>query len=63
MKCPKCNTEAKIVKTQYVAENDDSPDIPTKLYIEQLFACRNPQCVDFEKVIKTVRNPLSLEKD
>jgi len=63
MKCPRCNIEARISRSRYVTENDDNPDKQTKLFLEQSFTCRNPQCTDYGKVIRTVRNPLRLEKD
>lgn len=63
MKCPKCSIEAAISATKYVTEGDNSPDTETKLYIEQHFTCRNPQCADFGKEIMVKRNHLRLEKD
>lgn len=43
-----------------VVENDDTPDKQTKLYIEQDFECRNPQCSNYEKVVDTARNEIEL---
>ena len=60
MVCPKCNTLAAIGATKYVTENDDSPEKATKLFIEQQFKCRNPQCRDFGKVIGTKKNELKV---
>ena len=63
MRCPKCNIEAGIVKSGYVTANDDSPDKETELYLQNEYACRNPACVNYRKIISTVRNPLKLSKD
>ena len=60
MKCPKCDIEAAIVTTRYVTENDDTADKKTKLFIEQDFACRNPNCTEHETIIGTVRNEIEL---
>jgi hypothetical protein len=49
--------------TRYVTVDDNTPEKETKLFIEQQFKCRNPQCQDFGKVIGTKRNPLKVESD
>lgn len=61
MTCPKCKIEARISQTKHVVENDDTPEKDTKLFIEQHFTCRNPQCADFGKEIGVKRNPIRLE--
>lgn len=58
MQCPKCRLEAVISNSKYVIENDTTPDVETKLYIEQEFSCRNPQCTEHGKVIGSNKNPL-----
>lgn len=58
MQCPKCRLEAVISNSKYVIENDTTPDEETKLYIEQEFSCRNPQCTEYGKVIGSNKNPL-----
>ena len=63
MQCPKCKITAAIRKTRYVTENDTTPEKETKLYLEQSFKCRNPQCSEYGKIIGTARHPLRLEKD
>lgn len=63
MQCPKCKIEAAIVKSGYTTVNDDTPDKETELYINQEYACRNPACDNYKKVIGTVKNPLRLSKD
>ena len=63
MVCPRCNVVAAIRSTSYVVTGDNSPSEATKLYVEHKFMCRNPQCVDYGKIIGRKRNPLSLGKD
>lgn len=63
MQCPKCKIEAAIVKSGYTTVNDDTPDKETELFIKQEYACRNPACDNYKKVIGTVKNPLRLSKD
>lgn len=63
MVCPKCNTLAAIGMTRYVVVDDNTPEKKTKLFIEQQFKCRNPQCQEFGNVIGTKRNPLKVESD
>ena len=63
MVCPKCNVVAKIGATRYVTEGDNDPKTETKLFIEQQFVCRNPQCIECGKIIGTKRNRLKVEND
>ena len=63
MLCPKCNIEAAIRDTRYVAENDDTPEKETKLFIKQSVYCRNPNCADYGKIVRTIKHQISLEKD
>lgn len=63
MLCPKCNISAAIRHVGYVVDGDNDPNKETKLYVEQKFMCRNPQCADYGKVIGRKRNPIRLEKD
>ena len=60
MKCPKCQVELRIIHSRNVLENDDTPDVPTKLYMEQDLTCLNKNCEDFETIVKTVRNELPI---
>ena len=60
MKCPKCQVELRIIHSRNVLENDNTPDTPTKLFMEQDLTCLNKGCEDFEKVVKTVRNELPI---
>ena len=55
MKCPVCQTELRITRSRNVVENDDRPDAPTKLYVEQDMRCLNKNCRNFEKIVETVR--------
>ena len=56
MKCPLCQVEMRIIRSRNVVENDNTPDKPTKLYVEQDFSCLNKSCKNYEKVVETVRN-------
>lgn len=60
MKCPLCNIEMRITKSRNVLENDNTPDTPTKLYVEQDLSCLNKNCQNFKKVVKTVKNELPI---
>ena len=60
MKCPKCQVELRIIHSRNVLENDDTPDVPTKLFMEQDLTCLNKNCEDFETIVKTVRNELPI---
>ena len=63
MKCPLCNVEMRIVKSRMVVKNDDTPDIPTKLFVEQELSCLNKGCANFESTVETIRNELPLIQD
>lgn len=60
MKCPICQVEMRICRSRNVVENDDTPDAPTKLFVEQDLMCRNKECQNFDKVVDTVRNELPI---
>lgn len=46
MLCPNCAAEMRIIKSQLVFENDDTPDKPTVALVELTLCCRNPQCTN-----------------
>jgi hypothetical protein len=48
-----------------VVENDDTPDIPTKLFVEQEFSCLNKGCANYESTVETMKNeiPLTLNEE
>lgn len=60
MKCPLCQTEMIISRSRNTLENDDTPDIPTKLFIEQDLKCRNRECKNYDQVVDTVKTELPL---
>lgn len=60
MKCPLCQVEMRISLSRNVVENDDTPDVETKLYIEQELMCMNRNCANFERTVQTVRNELPI---
>lgn len=55
MKCPLCQTEMRITQSRNVLVNDDTPDKPTELYIEQDLKCMNKNCANYDKVVETER--------
>lgn len=63
MQCPLCKIEAAISASRYVVENDTSEDKETKLFMEHDLKCRNPQCTNYNRVFKTVKNELQISKD
>jgi len=60
MECPKCRVQMRITRSRNVLENDNTPDVPTKLFIEQEVSCLNKDCENFETVVKTVRSELPI---
>lgn len=63
MQCPLCKIEAAISASRYVVENDTSEDKETKLFMEHDLKCRNPQCTNYNRIFKTVKNELQISKD
>ena len=62
MKCPLCNLEMRITGSRFIVENDDTPDIPTKLFREMDFSCVNQKCANNGKVVETIRDELDLSQ-
>lgn len=60
MKCPLCQVEMRITRSRNILENDDNPDIPTKLFVVQEVSCMNKDCANYEKVIDSVKNELPI---
>ena len=56
MKCPLCNVEMRIVKSGYVTNGN-------KLFTRQTFSCRNKECPNYGKDVKTVYNALKVTED
>ncbi len=54
MKCPKCNIEMQITKSNLRFEGDNSPDTETKAYRVLTLECRNPQCIGHKEVIESL---------
>ncbi|MED9905280.1 MAG: hypothetical protein UFG06_14010 [Lachnospiraceae bacterium] len=63
MKCPLCNIEMAIQATRHKLAGDKTPDVETRLYIEQDFTCRNKKCSNYGKMVYTNKNPIQLSKD
>ena len=51
MKCPLCNTEMRIKSTDYVTNEG-------RIYARQILTCRNRNCNNFGKDVKTLYSPL-----
>ena len=60
MKCPLCQVELRITKSRNVVENDDTPNEPTRLFVEQDLSCLNKNCNNYKKVLQTVRSELEI---
>lgn len=60
MKCPLCNVEMRITRSRNVVENDDTPDAPTKLFVEQELSCLNKNCQNFQKVVQTSKSEIPI---
>lgn len=56
MKCPKCQVELRITNSRNVVENDDTPDVPTRLFVVQELKCLNKNCDNYNTIVETVRN-------
>lgn len=60
MKCPLCQVEMRITRSRNILENDDNPDIPTRLFVVQEVSCMNKDCANYEKVVDSVKNELPI---
>ena len=52
MKCPKCNIEMQIIKSNLRFEGDTSPDTQTKAIRVLTLKCRNKQCSGHEETVE-----------
>lgn len=60
MKCPLCDIEMRITASRNVVENDDTPSVATRLFIEQDLSCLNRNCANYEKVVETEKIELPI---
>ena len=60
MKCPICQLEMRITRSRNIVTNDDTPDKPTKLYVEQEMSCMNKNCKNYNTVVETIRNEIPI---
>ena len=60
MKCPLCQVEMRITRSRNVVENDDTPDTPTKLFVEQEISCLNKNCNNYNTVVETVKSEIPI---
>ena len=56
MKCPLCKTEMRIKSSSYV-QNEG------KLFKKMIFTCRNKDCKNFGKEVKSTYLPLEVSTD
>lgn len=56
MQCPLCNTEMRIMATDYVMNNGN-------LFTRQILTCRNKNCNNFGKEVKTIYLPMQITED
>jgi hypothetical protein len=62
--CPKCNSLLRVGRNYYTTENDDTPDLETKIFITLEMLCINVDCnnyagEDIEKpnvIVETIKN-------
>lgn len=56
MKCPLCNTEMIISASGYVVNQG-------QVSVKQTFSCRNKNCGNYGKAVKSIYIPLSVRED
>jgi hypothetical protein len=45
--CDKCNRMLRVGRSYYTFENDTTPDLPTKAFVNLEMLCINEECVNF----------------
>ena len=60
MKCPSCDAELRIVGVRNMVENDDTPDVPTKLFLEQDLECVNVKCPSYQQIVETIKTEIPI---
>lgn len=50
MLCKICNNHMYIIKGKHRVENDNTPDVPTKLFYDHTYQCTNDKCKHTEIV-------------
>ena len=60
MECVECKSKLVISKTGYRAENDDTPNVPTRMICYQELSCLNEKCERKGKVVDTIEHDLEL---
>lgn len=60
MKCPLCQVEMRIARSFNTVENDDTPDLPTKLYVVQDMTCVKKDCEYYEKTVDTIKTEIPI---
>jgi hypothetical protein len=57
MLCPLCQTEMRISRSVYRLKNIDPPE----MVIAHDLVCRSKKCPNYDKVVKTIENPVEVE--
>ena len=60
MQCPLCHVEMKITNSYIQLENDDTPDLPTRVFIMQDLSCVNRECTNYNTVVETSKGEMSV---
>lgn len=50
----------KITNSYIQLENDDTPDLPTKVFIMQDLSCVNRECTNYNTVVETSKGEMSV---
>jgi hypothetical protein len=45
--CPKCNSLLRVGRNYYTFENDTTPDLPTKAFVNLEMLCMNVDCNNY----------------
>lgn len=56
MQCPKCSVEMRVNESGYVANEG-------KVFLKQVFTCRNSNCSNYQKEVKAIYMPLEISED
>ena len=60
MKCPLCQVEMRITRSRNILENDNDPEKPTKLFLEQELSCLNRECSNYNQVVESIKSELPI---
>jgi len=60
MKCPLCQVEMRIARSFNEVENDDTPNVETKLYVVQNLSCVNKACENYDRDVETIKTEIPI---